>query len=49
MRNPDGGDTQARNEGKAHMVWGLVGLFIILSVGGIIGFFNDTVGGVFQF
>lgn len=49
MRDPDAGDAESRNNGKQHMIWGTVGLFIILSVGGIIKFFNDTVGGVFQY
>jgi multisubunit Na+/H+ antiporter MnhB subunit len=49
MRNPDGGDTQKRIDGKSHMIWGLVGLFIIFSVGAIIEFFNSTLGGVFVF
>ncbi len=49
MRNPDAGDADKRNNGKQHMIWGTVGLFIILSVGGIIKLFNDTLGGIFQF
>lgn len=49
VKNPEGGDTQKRNEGKSHMLWGLVGMFIILSVGGIIKLANDSIGGVFQF
>ena len=31
-------------EGKQHLVWGIVGMFIMFSVGGIIGFLTDTVG-----
>ncbi|MBP6888688.1 MAG: hypothetical protein KBC21_03210 [Candidatus Pacebacteria bacterium] len=49
MRNPDAGDSTKRNEGKSHMIWGTVGLFIILSVGGILKLFNDTFSGVFLF
>jgi hypothetical protein len=49
MRDPDASDSEGRNDGKRHMIWGTVGLFIILSVGGIIRVFNDTLGGMFQF
>lgn len=49
MRDPDAGDAEKRNDGKRHMIWGTVGLFIILSVGGIIKFANDAIGGMFQF
>jgi Type IV secretion system pilin len=48
MRDSDAGDAQKRNEGKQHMMWGTVGLFIILSVGGILTFFNNTLGGIFE-
>ena len=42
MRNPE-----EKNTGKAHLLYGLIGLFIIFSVGGILSFFNDTLGGMF--
>jgi hypothetical protein len=34
--------------GRSHLFWGTIGLFIILSVGGIISAFNSTLGGMFQ-
>lgn len=41
MRNPE-----EKNTGKAHLLWGMVGLFIILSVGPILklfaSFFDNT-------
>jgi len=30
--------------GKNHMLWGLVGMFIMFSVGGIINFISGTIG-----
>jgi hypothetical protein len=36
-------DSTVKENGKSHMVWGLVGLFIIFSVWGIIGFVGDSV------
>lgn len=41
MRNP-----QDKNTGKAHLLWGMIGLFIIFSVGGILSFFEDIFGGL---
>lgn len=35
---------EEKNTGKQHLLWGLVGLFIILSVGGILGLFADMFG-----
>lgn len=49
MRNPDDGSSTERNNGKQHMFWGLVGIFIIFSVGGIIKLFNSLLGGMFVF
>lgn len=49
MKNPDSGDSEDKNNGKRHMLWGLVGLFIILSVGGILKMFNTVFEGVFLF
>lgn len=41
MRNPE-----EKNTGKAHLLWGMIGLFIILSVGPILklfaSFFDNT-------
>ena len=40
-------DPEKKNTGKSHLLWGTVGLFIIFSVGGILRFFNDMLGGMF--
>ena len=40
MNNPE-----KREEARAHLLYGIIGLFIILSVGAILKFFNDIVGG----
>ena len=37
------------NNGKAHLVYGLIGLFIIFSVNGILALLNNTIGGLFGF
>lgn len=42
-------DPQSKNEGKSHLLWGTIGLFIILSVGGLLKFFNTLFDGVFVF
>jgi len=42
-------DPEKKNLGKSHLLWGTVGLFIILSVGGILMTFNSIFGGMFQF
>jgi hypothetical protein len=31
-------------EGKSHMLWGIVGMFIMFSVGGILGFISESIG-----
>jgi len=36
------GDSTAREEGKQHMMWGIVGLFVIISVWGLVLFLNAT-------
>jgi hypothetical protein len=41
-------DPDKKNTGKAHLLWGLVGLIIIFSVGGILAILNKTVGGMFS-
>ncbi len=45
----DMNDPQKKNFGKSHLLWGLVGLLIILSVGGILKLFNDMFGGMFTY
>lgn len=42
----DMNDPQKKNFGKDHLLWGLVGLLIILSVGGILKLFGDVFGGM---
>lgn len=32
--------------GRSHMLYGTIGLFIVLSVGGILGIFGDIFGGL---
>lgn len=38
------GDEKAQAEGKNIMKWGLIALFVMVSVWGIIGFFQDELG-----
>lgn len=45
----DMNDPEKKNFGKSHLLWGLVGLLIILSVGGILRFFSEMFGGMFQY
>ena len=42
-------DAEKKNDGKRHLLWGTVGLFIILSVGGILELFNKIFEGMFAF
>ena len=44
MNEPD-----KKNIGKEHLLYGTIGLFIILSVGGILKLFNSVFGGMFEF
>lgn len=37
-----GGDEKAVEEGKRIMIWGLIALFVMISVWGIIGFIQDA-------
>ncbi len=34
----------AQLEGKQHMIWGIIGIFIMIAVYGIIGFITTTLG-----
>jgi hypothetical protein len=45
----DMNDPEKKNIGKNHMLWGTIGLFIILSVGGILKLFNELFDGMFKF
>lgn len=40
-------DPQSKNLGKAHLLYGTIGLFIIFSVGGFLRYFNEFFGGMF--
>ena len=40
-------DSEKREKGKRHLFWGVVGLFIIISVGGILRLLNGAVDGMF--
>lgn len=37
-------DEQERAQGKKNMIWGLVGMFIMVSVFAIVGLIADTIG-----
>ncbi len=45
----DMNEPEKKNFGKSHLLWGTVGLFIILSVGGILKFFSQTLGSMFVY
>lgn len=38
------GDEKAREEGKQIMMWGIIALFIMVSVWGIVRFFSEDLG-----
>lgn len=38
------GDSEARTDGANHILWSTIGLFIMVSVWGIIGILQSTVG-----
>lgn len=38
--NPD--NEEKRKSGKSYMIWGLVGLFVMVSMWGIVAIFNNT-------
>jgi len=35
---------EARSTGSKHMLWGIIGMFIIVAVGGIISIIKNTIG-----
>jgi heme O synthase-like polyprenyltransferase len=43
MNNPD-----EREKSKQHLLWGIIGLFILFSIGGIFAFFETYLGGMFK-
>ncbi len=38
------GDEEARDAGKRRMVWGIIALFVIVSVWGLVGLLNELTG-----
>lgn len=36
---------ETRATGSQHMLWGIIGMFIIVAVGGIISIIRNTIGG----
>ncbi len=38
------GDSKLREEGKQRMIWGIVGMFVIMSIFGIVAFINTALG-----
>lgn len=38
------GNEDKRAEGKQHMIWGIVGLFVMVSVWGLVGFLGSVIG-----
>jgi hypothetical protein len=42
IKNAD--NTEKREEGYKHMIWGIIGLFIMISANGIINIIRSTIG-----
>lgn len=40
-------DPEKREKGRLHLLWGTIGLFIMLSIGGILKIINTAIGGMF--
>jgi hypothetical protein len=38
------GNPEAKSKGQQHMIWGVIGVFIMVAVWGIIGFVANTLG-----
>jgi hypothetical protein len=38
------GDEDKKKEAKSGIIWGIVGLFVIVSVWGLVGFLSNTLG-----
>jgi hypothetical protein len=45
----DMNDPEKKNFGKSHLLWGTIGLFIIVSIGGILPLMNSILGGMFSY
>lgn len=43
LNNPE-----KKTDGRSHLLWGTIGLFMILSVGGILEIFKGAIGGMFK-
>jgi hypothetical protein len=39
-----GGDEKAVSEGKSFMIWGIIALFVLVTLWGILGFLSDQFG-----
>lgn len=48
MYDLNASNAQEQNFGRSHLLWGMVGLFIVLSVGGILKLFDQVFGGFFK-
>jgi uncharacterized membrane protein YidH (DUF202 family) len=44
IQNQD--DENAQEEGKRHMVWGVIGIFLMIAVYGILNLIGSTVGNI---
>ena len=42
-------DPEKKNLGKSHMLYGLLGLFILFSIGGILEVLNNVLSGMFTY
>lgn len=40
--NPE--NEEKRSQGKSYMLWGLIGLFVMVSIWGLVAVFSNTVG-----
>ncbi len=40
--NPD--NEEKRKKGKTYLLWGLIGLFVMVSIWGLVGILSDTFG-----
>jgi hypothetical protein len=38
------GDEEKRKEGKSIMIWGILAMFVLVTIWGIIGFMQNTIG-----
>jgi hypothetical protein len=42
----NGDDSEARLDGRRHMIWSVIGMFIMISAYGIVRLIANTVGGI---